>query len=52
MSIIPKEETRRQLPTERLQKELKKYIGSIVPYEPALERIITEWGFNLPGWED
>jgi hypothetical protein len=52
MSIIPKEETRRQLPTEQLQKELKKYIGSIIPYEPALERIIIEWGFNLPGWDD
>jgi hypothetical protein len=51
MPSIPKEEQRRVLPTEELQKKLKKYIGDITPYEAALERILTEWGFSLPGWD-
>ena len=52
MQIIPKESDRRKLPTEELQKKLKRYIGNITPYEAVLENIIKEWGFNFPGWED
>lgn len=52
MKFLPIEENRRRLPTDRLQKELKKYIGDIEPYEPVLENIIKEWGYNLPGWQE
>lgn len=52
MQIVPKEADRRKLPTKELQQKLKRYIGSIEPYEASLENIIKEWGFNLPGWED
>lgn len=50
--LTKKEETRRRLPTDELQKKLKPVIGEITPYEPMLERILKEWGFNLPGWND
>ena len=52
MAFVPKEEKRRQLPTEELQDKLKPIIGNILPYEATLERIITEWGFRTPGYDD
>ena len=50
--LTRKDEKRRILCRDDIQKRLWKAGIKELGYESVLENIITEWGFNLPGWED
>lgn len=46
------QENRRIVCSTELQKRLRKIGIKQIGYEKTLERILTEWGFNLPGIEE